>query len=715
MNPFDRLHPAVQYHIVNSLGWPRLRPTQLEAIAPILDGKDCLLLAPTAGGKTEAAVLPLLSRMLAEPWSGLSVLYVCPIKALLNNLEPRLTHDLGLVGRRCGLWHGDLGAAARRRLVNDPPDLLLITPESIEGALTSRDPERQGLFQGVRVILIDELHAFAGDDRGWHLLALTERLRRLAGRPLQRIGLSATVGNPRELLGWLTLGQGGRVIGAGGSAAPAAVTIDYVGSAANAALVIARLHRGEKRLVFCDSRGRVEALAGALRQAGVQVFVSHSSLALDERRLAERAFQEAQDCVIVATSTLELGIDVGDLDRVIQIDAPGTVSSFMQRMGRTGRRPGTARNCLFLATTDEGLLCAAGLTTLWHQGQVEAVRPPRHPYQVVAQQLLAMVLQARGASADALGEVIQTAFRDLGGQVVAQVLDHLVAQDILWEDAGVLWFGRQGERALGRRNFLELLSVFTAPLEMQVRYGPTDIGTVDPLSLRSDPDRGSDPGRDTGRPLVLQLGGRAWRVTSIDWARRIAQVEPAAGAGRSHWTGSPRALGFALCQAVRRTLAGVDPEVEVSRRAAARLTELRDQYPFCTEAASALVTDDEGRRRWWTFAGFRANAVLVQRLGRAGVATQGFDNFSIGLGSIGSGRAAAAGLPTGLFSREGADDAPAWEPWMERTDLKFALCLPEPLLKQAVVARLTDPTGARQVLAEPVREVHVRGTDQDSG
>src|SRR5262249_7503721 len=155
-------------------------------------------------------------------------------------------------------------------------------------------------------------------------------------------------------------------------------------------------HAGEKRLVFCDSRARVEQLASALRARGKETFVSHSSLSLDERRLAERAFAQGRGCVVVATSALELGIDVGDPDRGIQIDAPATVSSFLQRVGRTGRRRGTRRNCLFLATTDEGLLRAAGLIRLWARGRVEPAIPPPRPLHILAQQLMALALQEGG-------------------------------------------------------------------------------------------------------------------------------------------------------------------------------------------------------------------------------------------------------------------------------------------------------------------------------
>uniref|UniRef100_UPI00035DA1F1 DEAD/DEAH box helicase n=1 Tax=Nocardiopsis gilva TaxID=280236 RepID=UPI00035DA1F1 len=407
----DRLHPALVHHIVNALGWRDLRPLQREAVAPLLDGEDAVLLAPTAGGKTEAAAFPLLSAMEEQRWSGLSVLYVCPLKALLNNLVPRLEQYAGWLGRRAGLWHGDVRQGARQRLLRQPPDVLLTTPESLDAMLVSTKTDHGRLFAGLRAVVVDEVHAFAGDDRGWHLLAVLERLQRIAGGPIQRIGLSATVGNPDELLHWLQ-GSGhetrpGRVVapgvvlpdasssqqGAPQEPPPGDIELDYVGSTANAATVIAALHRGEKRLVFCDSRATVEELGAALRGKGVTTFLSHASLSLDERRRAEAAFAEARDCVIVATSTLELGIDVGDLDRVIQIDAPGTVASFLQRLGRTGRRSGSPRNCLFLARSHDALLSAAGLLHLWGRNYVEPVTAPPEPRHIVAQQLLALALQ----------------------------------------------------------------------------------------------------------------------------------------------------------------------------------------------------------------------------------------------------------------------------------------------------------------------------------
>jgi ATP-dependent Lhr-like helicase len=177
----SRLHPGLVHHVVNTLGWPSLRPLQAAAADPLLDGRDALLLAPTAGGKTEAAIFPTLTAMAERDWRGLSALYVCPLRALLNNLHPRIAGYAGWLGRTAALWHGDTTAGQRRRIRLERPDILLTTPESIESILVSTLVDPRQFFSGVRTVIVDEVHAFAGDDRGWHLLAVLERLP--PGRP----------------------------------------------------------------------------------------------------------------------------------------------------------------------------------------------------------------------------------------------------------------------------------------------------------------------------------------------------------------------------------------------------------------------------------------------------------------------------------------------------------------------------------------------------
>jgi ATP-dependent Lhr-like helicase len=499
---FDRLHPALQHQMVNSLGWKTLRPLQEQAIDPILGGDDALLIAPTASGKTEASVFPVLSRMLAERWVGLSVLYICPLKALLNSLGIRLQRYAILIGRRVEVWHGDVSGSQWGRIGREPPDLLLATPESIEVMLVSRRLEHRTFFANLRAVIIDELHAFAGDDRGWHLLAVLARIAHLAGQDIQRIGLSATIGNPQQLIDWLCAESTSprRVINPPSpDDIEPDVQLDYVGSLPNAALVISPLHRGEKRLVFCDSRARVEELAVELRQRGVDTFVSHNSLSHDARQQAEAAFAEATDCVIVATSTLELGIDVGDLDRVIQIDAPYSVASFIQRVGRSGRRRGQRRNCLLLTTSDEAVLRATALLHLWKQGYVEPVVPPPLPYHLLAQQLMALALQEGGIGRvtwrDWVGSV--PAFAQMSPDDIDAIIQHMVSKKILFEENGILAMGHAGEREFGYRNFMELFSVFNSPPLISVYYGQSEIGQVHELTFQL---------KDEG-PTILTLGG----------------------------------------------------------------------------------------------------------------------------------------------------------------------------------------------------------------
>lgn len=687
MTSFDRLHPSVQHHVVNTLGWTSLRPHQEQAIAPILDGCHVLVQAPTAGGKTEAAMLPLLSRMLREGWGAPGVLYLCPIKALLNDLEPRLTRLTGLFGLRTGVWHGDVATSTRRRITRDAPDVLLATPESVEVMLVSRLVEHRAFFAGLRAVVVDEVHALAGDDRGWHLLALLERVRMIAGRPVQRIALSATLSNAEALLDWLVAGREAPrlvVAGAAASAVEVDVQVDHVGKLANVALVVARLHQGEKRLVFCDSRGQVEALAAELRALGVRTFVSHSSLGRDQRLQAEAAFAQGSDCVIVATGTLELGIDVGDLDRVIQVDAPHSVASFLQRLGRSGRRAGSRRNCLFLATGDVAFLRALGIVYLWSRGFVEPVEPPPAPFHVVAQQVLARVLQDDGVPRDVLAREMRRfcATAEVGEGELAAIVEFMLGEGILFEDGGLLGLGEQGRALYGAKNFLELFSVFLAPPLFTVLHGQEELGQVHELTFRS-----------TARgPVHLSLGGRSWRVRHVDWGARRAFVEPAELPGRSRWLGSGLPMGFEMAQAIRRVLLDGAEARFLSRRAREKLAELREEFAWVPREGMALRVDAEaGTSRWWTFAGDRYNSAAAAELARRGVVGTG-DALGVAVRSAAVGLAeVAVEVGRGLAGEGRTEAGRAAE---NEIEVKFADCVPLEMRGRMAAARRAPETAA---------------------
>ena len=567
--------------------------------------------------------------------------------------------------------------------------------------LISLKVEHGALFAGVRAIVVDEVHAFAGDDRGWHLLAVLERLTRVTGRPIQRVGLSATVGNPDELLGWLQgsgRGQRPAVVVAPDIAPapcraarrrppPGDVELDYVGSVSNAATVIASLHRGEKRLVFCDSRQLVEEIGAALRERGVTTFLSHASLPLDERRRAEQAFAEARDCVIVATSTLELGVDVGDLDRVIQVNDPPSVAAFLQRTGRTGRRAGSRRNCLFLALNQGALLWSAGLLHLWGQGYVEPVVAPPEPRHIVAQQLLALCLQEHRIGSRLWVE----AWNGLApfDRSAEPILRYLVEQGFVDQDGELLFVGPAAEQRFGHRHFMGMTAVFTAPPQFTVLAGRQEVGRTDPMLLTEKIDG----------PRLLLLGGRSWKVTWTDWKRRRCYVEPAEGGGKARWlTPGVSGASFALSRAAREVLLGADPPVALTQRAKRILAEVRDEHLSAVHPAGTVITRAGEDVRWWTWAGYRANATLAATLSHLTDSVQRLDDASLRL---------RGDLTLEMWKAGTADAAERLcLPDVDQralAGLKFSEALPERLATATLAARMADLDSAVRVLAEAAR------------
>jgi ATP-dependent helicase Lhr and Lhr-like helicase len=455
-------------------------------------------------------------------------------------------------------------------------------------------------------------------------------------------------------------------------------------------LVISRVGRGEKRLVFVDSRSRAEQLGNELRQLDTTTFVTHSSLSADQRRQAEDAFANRDDCVIVATSVLELGIDVGDLDKVIQIDAPTTVSSFLQRMGRTGRREEAVRNCLFLATDDEALLKAVGLLSLWESGYIEPIEPPRRPMHIMAQQIMALALQENGIGRSDWFHWVEgvQGFQRTTDVERASLIDWMLAEDILFDDSGILWFGKKGESNYGRKNFLELVSVFLSPPVISVLHGRRELGFVDELTFL---------GKTKG-PRVLLLGGRAWRVTHVDWQRRVAFVEATEDKGRSRWKGDVQPLSYRVTQSIKSLLASENQEATWSNRAGQEMKRIRSEFPWVDLDRTTLIRSPDGTLNWWTFGGFRANLTLVPSLAGFARSPIRADNFALRF---------ADGL--GLEKAEQAIremrnvDPETLSPSIDESaliGLKFSACLPTELGTSMLAGRLADTEGARQVLKQ---------------
>jgi ATP-dependent Lhr-like helicase len=611
MGSLDRLHPHLQHAIIHDLGWRSLRPVQELTIDAILDGANTVVLAPTAGGKTEASVFPLLSRILTEAPPPVSALYVCPIRALLNNQEERIGSYAKMVGLSAFKWHGDVSDARKKTFRASPSHILMTTPESLEVMMISERTDARALLAGLQAVIIDEVHAFAGDDRGAHLAALLERVVELVGRDIQRIGLSATVGNPYVIGQWM---QGSsarpfRLVDPPRSAADRDVRISYVSEVGEVAHEVAAIGRGKRSLVFVESRASAEKVAHALGGTGVEVFIHHSSVSREERELAEQQFASGQNTAIVCTATMELGIDVGDLDQVIQIDAPSSVASFLQRLGRTGRREGRKANTTFICTTSESLLQAAAIARLAARGWVEDVRPAENAVHILAHQIMALSLQEGGISRHKVMEWVQDAypFNGIDEDELDALLEAMVSRQILYEADGLLSLGARGEQLYGRKHFFELYAVFSSPPVFRVMHGRDEVGYIQARFVQGhDEQKG---------PLCFRLGGRAWQVAQIDWQRTTMIVRPADAGAVPNWIGPPGVISFEICQAMRETLATDDTTgATFSPTALAELRSVREGYAELLAVATAPIESTGEGVVWHTFAGGAINRVLAAGL-----------------------------------------------------------------------------------------------------
>ena len=606
MSVFARFAPRLQQAIVARLGWSSLRPVQEEAGEALLAGHNAVVLARTAGGKTEASMFPTLSQMVSDPPTGVGAVYVAPIKALLNNQADRLGLYTEMVGLRRLVWHGDTPQHARRRFLKEPTELLMTTPESLEVMLVSRRVDEHALFRDLRIVVIDEVHALAGTDRGAHLMSVLERLASVSRHDVQRVGLSATVGNPEAILAWLqgTSSREGRVVDPPKKPGPRQLLVVQRPALHLLAQDAARMAKGQKSLFFCQSRSTTEAVAQFMRRAGTAVFVHHSAVSREERELAEERFHHGSDACIVCTSTLELGIDVGDLDRVLQADAPDTVSSFLQRMGRTGRREGQAANTTFFCETTEAVLQAIALIELAKSGWVESVDVEPRCWPVLIHQLLAMSLASDGVTVeDAWAHLSRVPdFRAIHRAEYDRLVAWMLRDTALRLVSGRLVLGPKAERRFGRKNFTELYAVFSSPQTYTVQtLGGQPLGSLSQAFVDRLVDRVS----------CFLLGGRAWAVIRVQHDDRRVHVEPAPRGRQPTWGGFlPQFLGFDLCQRILQVLTSDQPYPYLDAPAAAALAEQRDAVRDILEPERGGIELLDGELHWWTFAGGRINATL---------------------------------------------------------------------------------------------------------
>ena len=604
-------------------GWDELRPIQVAAGDAIFHTDDNLLLtASTASGKTEAAFFPILSLFDANPPKSVGCIYIGPLKALINDQFQRLT-DLCSDGNiPIWHWHGDVSQSHKAKLMRHPSGILQLTPESLEAILLHKHMAVPRLFGDLRFVVIDEVHSLLRGDRGGQTLCLIERVSRLAGVNPRRIGLSATMGDPERTGAFLSLGTGRRTIipriqskgsrwrlslehfyvkdtqaGEGRTDIKALPVLDEKTDTAPREAdpglgYIFEHTRGKKCLVFVNSREECEGVTTSLRQycelnhEADRFLIHHGNLSASYRETAEMLMKdESKPLTTVTTSTLELGIDIGRLERAFQIDAPWTVSSFLQRMGRTGRRALPQEmwyviredepeiRALLPATIPWKLLQACALIQLYLEERwVEPPRLDRLPFSLLYHQTMSVLASCGEMSPAELASRVLTLnyFHRITPDDYRVLLHHLIQTDhIQLTEKGGLIVGLAGERVI---NSFKFYGVFQESEEYTVRSESQELGTV----VAPPP-----PGEK------IALAGHVWRVLEVDRKRHLIYCEMVKGKVPAYFGECPGDLHTKVLKRMRQVLREDTLYPYLMKNAVSRLTQAR-----CTATQSGAADEN---------------------------------------------------------------------------------------------------------------------------
>ena len=624
MRAFDRYAPFVQEYIYQN-HWENLRSIQVAAADAIFNtDENVLLTASTASGKTEAAFFPIITLFSENMPSSVGCIYIGPLKALINDQFSRLNDLCAEADIPVWHWHGDVAQSHKAKLMRHPSGILQITPESLEALLLHKHAAIAKLFGDLRFVVIDEVHSLLRGDRGGQTLCLIERLSRIAGVNPRRIGLSATIGDPEGTGEFLSLGTGRKTIipkiDAKGSKWRLSMEHFYVKDAqaaedkqipdalpvleektdeapANADPGIGYIFehtRGKKCLVFVNSREECEMVTTTLRHycelnhEPDRFLVHHGNLSASYRETAEGIMKDdSQYMTTVTTATLELGIDIGRLERAFQIDAPWTVSSFLQRMGRTGRRE-LPPEMWFVIREDEPEVRAMLPTTIpWKLLQgialvqlyleerwVEPPRLDRLPFSLLYHQTMSTLASCGEMSPRALADRVLRLhyFHRITQEDYRVLLRHLIATDHIQQtEQGGLIVGLAGERVI---NSFKFYGVFQESEEYTVRSESQELGTI-----VSPPPVGEK----------LAIAGHVWQVLDVDHKRRLIYCRQVKGSVPAYFGQCPGDLHTKILTRMRRVLQEDRQYPYLMKNAVARLEQARFTAAHSGAADKTLI------------------------------------------------------------------------------------------------------------------------------
>ena len=645
MNIFDRYAPFVQDFIYRN-NWQALRAIQVAAGDAIFNTDDHVLLcASTASGKTEAAFFPILTEIYENPPASVGAIYIGPLKALFNDQFMRLNALCAEAGIPVWHWHGDVAQSHKAKMLKNPSGILQITPESLEALLLHKHAAVAKLFGDLRYVVIDEVHSLLRGDRGGQTVCLIERLSRMAGVQPRRIGLSATIGDLEAAGRFLAAGTGRNTVipkieakggkwrlsmehffvqgpQAQGTPETDAAALPVLEEATDAAPkeadpgmgYIFEHTRGKKCLVFVNSREECEAVTTSLRQycetkhEPDRFLIHHGNLSASYRETAEAVMKDEEQCMTtVTTATLELGIDIGRLERAFQINAPFTVSSFLQRMGRTGRRDDPPEmwfvmreelpeaRAMLPTTIPWELLQGIALVQLYLEERwVEPPKLDRLPYSLLYHQTMSTLAGSGELSPAALASRVLplAAFHRISQEDFRTLLRHLIEiEHIQRTETGGLIVGLAGERIT---NNFKFYAVFQENEEYTVRSEGQELGTI----VLPPP-----PGEK------IAIAGAVWVVEEVDHKRHLVYCEPVKGKVPAYFGQCPGDIHTKILERMRRVLTEDTAYPYLMKNAAARLAQARRSARLSGAAGEPLV--NLGGDMWCLFPWLGSYAFLA--------------------------------------------------------------------------------------------------------
>lgn len=661
---FELLAPPIQ-RILWDLKWSELRPIQTEAIQTI-SKEDCDLIisARTASGKTEAAFLPILSQIDAKPKPSLQAVYVGPLKALINDQFRRLETLCERAKIPVHRWHGDVDAGRKKAMLENPSGVLLITPESIESLLLNRSTQLSQAFRNLEFVVIDEIHSLVGCERGTHLRSLLFRLKRYIENDFRLVALSATLGKGLPIYkDWMRPDADRAIRLIRGSndekrllykvhafLKPAPLETKESEDDQVVPGLTESMHKhfsGKKNLIFANSKSDVEQFADALnaqcRKEGAtnEFLVHHGSLSKESRDFTEREMQGRRPLTTVCSSTLELGIDIGNVSAVGQIDPPWSVGSQVQRLGRSGRGDDEPQ-CMRVYITEDAVTAKSSIIDRLHLDLVRSiaitelmletptwVESPmiaRFDLSTFTHQILSVLAETGGCrAAEVFGRLCTNgAFRAIDAPMFADVLRSLGKAEVLEQmQQGDLILAPKGEQIVRHYSFY---SAFASGVEYSVVYRSQPVGTLPALGLPKLNDH-------------LLLGGRRWQVVSIDDSRKEVVVKRAKGKKRPRFFGSAGEIHSRIRETMRTVLLNKERYSYLDSTGLELIENARTTAAQSNLANQSLVSLSPTKSLWFTFTGTRIQRTLLLAAESIGLSASDQDvaiEFNAGIADVAS-------------------------------------------------------------------------------